>query len=65
MTEDCGLESPLLRKISIFDGDFIAFCICIYLCQIAGTRPTNIRVSILCTVEVDPRTIHVEWSVSK
>ncbi|XP_064385609.1 uncharacterized protein LOC135334385 isoform X2 [Halichondria panicea] len=46
VTEDCGLESPLLRKISIFDG----------------TRPTNIRVSILCTVEVDPRTIHVEWS---
>ncbi|XP_064385616.1 uncharacterized protein LOC135334390 isoform X2 [Halichondria panicea] len=46
VTEDCGLESLPLRKISIFDD----------------TRPTNIRVSILCTVEVDPRTIHVEWS---
>ncbi len=64
MTEDCGLESPPLTNISIIDGElFIAFGDYAHV-SIADTRPTSVRVSILCTEEVEPRTIHVEWNVS-
>ncbi len=66
VTEDCGLESTPLRKISIIDGEFI-LCTCVCIIHnnviIADTRPIIISVSILCTEE-RPRTIHVEWSVS-
>ena len=52
VTEDCGLESPPLRNISIIDGElFIAFCVLCYYAHVIPCRYTSYERQNLHTLQ--------------